>query len=348
MKGNMKHIRGIHFLQERAGRNGAARRAFTLIELLVVIAIIAILAAMLLPALARAKSSAAKAKDSSNLKQLGAAITLFAGDNGDTYPCGADAVADSGAGVQMAWDTYIYFYISGGHMTYQQFATLQGDAGWPRSLSPSILLCPADTGPDTYWLATSASANPPNPIGRRTYAMNAAGIGNGSGQYTGATTPNGSYSLPVVEQGVGIYWSPDDSGNAWAAPGFKTSVVLRPSNTILLAEEPNGRNAAANVWPAICLGPCDNGAGDAGVGDEVQICTSDDDNQGAALYANHGGTFDYLFHDNHASYYAIQKTVGPGSTNITGTWSVSTPCAASGKGPKGFWTIKDPNGCPNN
>jgi prepilin-type N-terminal cleavage/methylation domain-containing protein len=348
MKGSMKNIRGIDLLQERAGGNGAARRAFTLIELLVVIAIIAILAAMLLPALARAKSSAAKAKCSSNLKQLGAAITLFAGDNSDTYPCGADAVADSGAGIQMAWDTYIYFYISGGHMTYQQFQTLEKDAGWPRALSPAILLCPADTGPDTYWLASSASANPPDPIGRRTYAMNAAGIGNGSGQYSGATAPNGSYPMPAVEQGVGIYWSPDKSGNAWAAPGFKTSVVLQPANTILLVEEPNGRNAAANVWPAICLGPYGTESGNNGVCDEVQICPSSDDidNQGAALYANHGGTFNYLFHDNHTGYYAIQKTVGPGSTNIQGSWSISSPCAASGTGPKGFWTIVNPNGCP--
>jgi prepilin-type processing-associated H-X9-DG protein/prepilin-type N-terminal cleavage/methylation domain-containing protein len=57
------------------------RRAFTLIELLVIIAIIAILAAMLLPVLSKAKSSAQRAACMSNLRQLGIATQLFWDEN---------------------------------------------------------------------------------------------------------------------------------------------------------------------------------------------------------------------------------------------------------------------------
>ena len=67
-------------------KNGKNGKLFTLIELLVVIAIISVLAAMLLPALSKARAKAEIAACSSNLRQIGMGLVMYASDNKDRIP----------------------------------------------------------------------------------------------------------------------------------------------------------------------------------------------------------------------------------------------------------------------
>ena len=103
-------------------------RGFTLVELLVVIAIIALLAALLLPALARAKEHARRIKCVSNLKQVALGIKLFAQERDGFYPWHMDPSEGGtyGPNAGIAW---------------RNFLAASNDLD-----TPKILVCPSDSG----------------------------------------------------------------------------------------------------------------------------------------------------------------------------------------------------------
>ena len=211
----------------------SGRLAFTLIELLVVIAIIAILAAMLLPALARAKQKASQISCLNNVKQLAIGMGLYIGDYNDTY---AGAASANTYGPHL--EDWIYWRnppytptVNGIYMSLDKSPLLRllGSLG-----STNMMRCPMDRN-DTDRIAQAQSGDGPYAY---SYEFTSWNINNGAAP--GFTT--------II-----------DTANT--AHPFKSTAVVNPSNKILIAEptgsltptdEPAGQRALGSQWVVQC------------------------------------------------------------------------------------------------
>ena len=171
-----------------------------MVELLVVIAIIAILAALLLPALSRAKNQAAKVTDLNNLRQIMLALQIYTGDANDVLP---PPNWDNGGfygsqGTNTGWLYAVNLNTTGTNRFYVQTGLF-----WPVLQQVKIYVCPNDNLQMRHW-SDDDQVTEQRPQRLSSYAMNGGVIG-----YMATVYP--PVKLAAIQPEDCAFWETDET-----------------------------------------------------------------------------------------------------------------------------------------
>lgn len=272
------------------------KAAFTLVELLVVIGIIALLISILLPSLSRARAAAYTVACSSNMRQIGQAMMMYASDHSGYLPYGYLRGIHNGSlhnDYQITWDDLLSSYLGKDYPDWSNNPWGMGWAGYRLPSRMEVLICPADLIPQ--------NPNWPEEQGyfKRSYSVPVAdcdGTGAGSDGTDLSWTMFATYQVDSSRP-----WPPTNS----KFRSFKLVEARDAAGTLLLVERHTDQNFQGNInasgvvtqytMQQYCLG---NG------GNEVPIGPN-----GA-----HSGKWNYLFADGHVDTLAAHETWGRNPT----------------------------------